>query len=114
MSQGSSSVFELLAQFLFVQDSPNGHWQLSEVLSFDKIASAFGGQLREGFVSRRGQEEYGNLLGLLTKDLRGLRPSPVRAGVLGYDYVVRSCVKVFRTLCQVQGEIRGNSKLSLF
>jgi hypothetical protein len=69
MSQCSSGVFELHAQSLFVQDSPNGHRQLSEVFLFDKIASAFGGQLREGFVSRRSQKEHGNLRGSLTEEL---------------------------------------------
>ena len=39
---------------------------------------------------------------------------PVRAGVLGYDDVVGSRLKIFRALCQVQSEIGADSELSLF
>src|SRR4029077_1049360 len=39
MPQGFSGLFQFGPQFLFVQDSANGHGQLSEMLSFNVIES---------------------------------------------------------------------------
>src|SRR6267142_6889781 len=111
MPQSLSSLFQLRAQLLFVQDSTNGHGQLSEMLPFNVVESAISSELRDGFTPHGGgHEKQGNLLYRLMEELQGPRPFPTRAGVLGNHDIVRLGMEPFRTLCQVQDKISADGE----
>src|SRR5580704_18582266 len=66
VSQGDSSLFQLLAEFLLVESPANCHGQLRDVLSCHAVERAVGSDLYNGLTPlRTGYEKQGDLLKLL-------------------------------------------------
>src|ERR1051326_3980084 len=115
MPQGFPSLFQLDAKFLFIQDAPNGHGQLREMLAYNVIERAVSGQLGEAFTPGRGSyEEKRDLLDRLPKELQCLRTLPVGAGVLSNYHVIAVGVELLSTLRYVQHQVRAETKARFF